>query len=183
MARSRWCQGSPHPPSPGMPGDRGRDRQRQLPPPSRGPPRRRPPLHDSPGPAQVAPSVGLGAREPGSPRGLLIGGPPSPPSSQQPPDASRRPVLDQQRRGSRQALRAGAPRALPSASGKLRARRRGGPEAGGAESKGQVPKPLRKGEGGARQAREEGPVCILDSFSPGGQGLPVRRPHTDTHQE
>lgn len=83
---------------------------------SRRPPAARPAgatLHDSPGPAQVAPSVGLGAREPGSPRGLLIGGPPSPPSSQQPPNRSLHAnpgaALGRQRRGSRQALRAGAP--------------------------------------------------------------------------
>ena len=93
-----------------------------------------PPLHGSPGPAQIAPSVGLGARGPSSPRGLLIGGPPSPPSSQQPPDrrpdANRATVLGQQRRGSRQSPRARSPRAPPPASGKLRARRRGGAGAG-----------------------------------------------------
>lgn len=98
-----------------------------------------PPLHDSPGPAQVAPSVGLGARKPGSPRGLLIGGPPGPPSSQQPPkhgpNVNRGSVLSQQRRGSRQAPRAGAPRAPLLTSGKLlRARnRRGGAKRLGAE--------------------------------------------------
>lgn len=52
-------------------------------------------LHDSPGPAQVTLSVGFGARESGSPRGLLISGPPSPPSSQQPPDCPQTPIAAQ----------------------------------------------------------------------------------------
>uniref|UniRef100_A0A8D1H841 Arf-GAP with GTPase, ANK repeat and PH domain-containing protein 3 n=1 Tax=Sus scrofa TaxID=9823 RepID=A0A8D1H841_PIG len=43
MARSRWCQGAPHPPGQGMPGDRSHGHQRQLPPPSRSPPLRRHP--------------------------------------------------------------------------------------------------------------------------------------------
>lgn len=99
-ARSRRCQGGPPTHTPtrgpgGMPGDRGRGRQHQLPPPfpAARPAAAAPPLHDSPGPAQVAPSVGLGAREPGSPRGLLIRGPLSPPSSRQPPNrAARTPI-------------------------------------------------------------------------------------------
>lgn len=80
------------------------------------------PLHDSPGPAQIAPSVGLGARRPGSPRGLLIRRPPSPPSSRQPPDANRLPVLRQWRRGSRQTPRAGSRKPRPWLPGSAHAR-------------------------------------------------------------
>lgn len=136
-----------------------------------------PPLHDSPGPAQVAPSVGLRAREPSSPRGLLIDRPPSPPSSQQPRDANRRSVLGQQRRGSRQALRAGRRQPRPPLPGSC-----AGGAGGGARDRGRGQGPA-PGRGEERAARgepgglgERKPSPCPHSVPPVGKGPAPRAP-------
>lgn len=137
-----------------------------------------PPLHDSPGPAQVAPSVGLGAREPSSPRGLLIDRPPSPPSSQQPPDANRRSALGQQRRGSRQAPRAGRRQPRPPLPGSCAGGAGGGARGQGpARGSGEV-RTARGGPGRAGQA--EGPVRAVTASSQWARA-PAPRVHTRRH--
>lgn len=121
------------------------------------------PLHDSPGPAQIAPSVGLGARGPDSPRGLLIGRPPSPPSSQQPPDANRLSPQPAKTWLPSDPARAGELQAPPLASGK-RARARLG-QRGGAE------------ERGARRREGEGCAALAPEGRAERRAWPVPRTH------
>lgn len=177
--------GAPHPPSPGTQRDRGHGRQNQLPTALPRPAPQAPPLHDSPGPAQVAPSVGLGAREPGSPRGLLIGGPPSPPSSQQPPDANRRSVLGQQDVAPVRPCAPGLRKPRPQLPGAVRAelgrRRRGAGEGGGRgpEGPGYEAVAERRRQSGAvlgGLGTAEDAVRALRSRFPSGRGLPSPAP-------